>query len=68
MRKKKYEVTRIGVKDDRVVNKGKVITAAGAIVALVGIGVMVSGRQWFAPNDFYATISGPSDNDDEETE
>lgn len=67
-KKKKYEVTRIGVRDDKVVNKGKAITAAGAVVALVGIGIMASGRQWFTPDEFYGTISGPNNNDDEDDE
>ena len=64
-KQKKYEVTRIGVRDDKVVNKGKAIAAVGAVVALVGVGVMASGRQWFAPDDFYAKIGGPSNDCDE---
>lgn len=66
MKKKKYEVTRIGVRDDKVVNKGKTIVAIGAIVTAIGVGTIMSGRQWYTPDNFYAQIGGPNDEDDDE--
>ena len=67
MKKKQYEVTSIGVRDDKVVNKGKRIFGIGAVIATIGIGIIMSGRQWFTPDEYY-TRFGNTDDDNNETE
>lgn len=67
-KKKQYEVTSIGVRDDKVVNKGKKVFGVGALIATIGIGIIVSGRQWFTPDEFNSRFGNTDDDNDDEIE
>ena len=67
-KKKQYEITSIGVRDDSVVNKGKKIFGVGAVIATIGIGIALSGRQWFTADEYYTRFGNTNDDNEDETE
>lgn len=57
MKPAKREVTSIGVRDDKVANKGKSIVALGILVALGGYAVYKSSQTWLTPERFVDLVN-----------
>lgn len=54
----KRNLSSIGMRDDKVNKKGLIVTGIGIAAVIAGLGICVSSKQWFSPEDFEKIIDG----------
>lgn len=62
------EVTSVGVRDDKVANKGKRIVTVGALLVLGGLMVYKSSQKWVTNDEFRDLMNNTESECDEPTE